>query len=97
MKGERGRMKERLRERERERERERYHSLISFTQVKDRFCTLLSQQVSQLQNRLASMEFQDGGELASETSTGAPQQEVGDKLTHTHTHTHRATSCTVEW
>ena len=41
-------------------------------QVKDRFCTLLSQQVSQLQNRLASLNF--------ETQDGAhPQQEVRER------------------
>lgn len=45
--------------------------------VKDRFCTLLSQQVSQLQNRLASLEFeaQDGEGSAESTTTGQPQQE----------------------
>ena len=44
-------------------------------QVKDRFCTLLSQQVSQLQNRLASLNFetQDG---EGSTTTAQPQQEV---------------------
>ena len=47
-------------------------------QVKDRFCTLLSQQVSQLQNRLASLEFetQDGEGSTESTTTARPQQEV---------------------
>ena len=43
-------------------------------QVKDRFCTLLSQQVSQLQNRLASLNFEtQDGEAAK------PQQEVRER------------------
>ena len=49
-------------------------------QVKDRFCTLLSQQVSQLQNRLASLQFEtQDGEVSSESATTAhPQQEVSE-------------------
>ena len=53
---------------------------IFHVQVKDRFCTLLSQRVSQLQNRLASLESEtQDGEVSSESTTTAhPQQEVSE-------------------